>query len=120
MTAFHFARPCLEVKGAAIAYDSLSRPVFTKGTTTTSDLTSAGGGAAERYMARLAEFVDRGFGGFYLDAMSCPGDTQFLSQVMKRWPHLFLMKEGCRDRDAYRWPQVRSTAIIAIINSRYR
>ena len=106
VTAFHFARPCLEVKGAAIAYDSLSRPVFTKGTTTTSDLTSAGGGAAERYMARLAAFVHRGFGGFYLDAMSCPGDTQFLSQVMKRWPHLFLMKEGCRDRDAYKWPQI--------------
>jgi hypothetical protein len=105
VTPFHFARPCLEVKGAGIEY-SAAGPQFKKGVITKSDLTAAGGGAAERYLARMADFVERGFGGFYFDAMSCPGDTAFLQQVVERWPHLFLMKEGCRDRDAYLWPQI--------------
>ena len=74
---------------------------------TKSDLRAAsGGGAAERYLARMADLVRRGFGGFYFDAMSCPGDTAFLQTVKAKWPGLFLMKEGCRDRDAYLWPQI--------------
>ena len=44
--------------------------------------------------------------GFYLDAMSCPGDTAFLQRVRERHPGLFLVKEGCRDRDALQWPQI--------------
>lgn len=50
----------------------------------------------------VADLVDRrGFQGFYFDAMSCVGDTEFLHSVAARWPNLFLVKEGCRDRDAY-------------------
>ena len=103
VSAFHFARPCLEVKGAGIDY---ATGIFRKGATTQSDLTAAGGGAAERYLERMADFVQRGFIGFYLDAMSCPGDTLFLKRVLDHWPGLFLLKEGCRDRDAYLWPQI--------------
>ena len=105
---FHFARPCLEVKGANIDYHPPNggAPVITKGVKMVSDLSPQGGGAAERYMARMTDLVNRGFGGFYFDAMSCVGDTQFLESVATRWPGIFMAKEGCRDRDAYSWPQI--------------
>jgi hypothetical protein len=104
VTPFHFARPCAEITGANVTYDG-GAAKFTPGDFSRAiDLRDPA--VASRAMARLAFFVDRGFGGFYLDAMSCPGDTAFLKAVVKRWPHVFLMKEGARDRDAYLWSQM--------------
>lgn len=105
VTPFHFARPCAEIAGANVSYDATGGAHFTPGAFARSiDLRDPA--VAARAMARLKTFVDLGFGGFYLDAMSCPGDTAFLRAVVQRWPSLFLMKEGARDRDAYLWPQM--------------
>ena len=97
---FHFSRPCAEIAGATVTYDSSGGPVFGKGPFAKHvDLRDAA--TAARALERLAGFVALGSGGFYLDDMACPGDHAFLQKVRRTWPNLILMKEGMDARNSY-------------------
>ena len=56
-------------------------------------------------------FVSRGVDGFYFDAMSCPGDEEFIKYAKNEFKSrygkdIFIVKEGARDRDSLLWPQI--------------
>ena len=106
---FWFARPCAELEGAAIGLDADGNATFVPGTWVENDLRDPV--QRDRQFARLEPFVAQGVTGFYFDAMSCPGDEEFLDYTraelrLRHGVDIFIAKEGARDRDALRWPQI--------------
>ncbi len=106
---FWFARPCADLEGAAIELDGDGNATFVPGTWKENDLRDPA--QRDRQFARLEPFVEQGVTGFYFDAMSCPGDEEFLDYTraemrLRHGVEIFVAKEGARDRDALRWPQI--------------
>ena len=107
---FWFARPCEDIVGAGISYP-LGKPLVTRGTIlshTVNDL-RVGHGDKERanVFKRLAYWMDSlGVSGFYLDQMGCRGSFSLLQEVYKRWPHVFIAREGATDVTALHAPQI--------------
>lgn len=112
LKVFWFARPCANIYGADIKYDSSENPIIIKGTPSgykDVDLTKKEN--IEEAFRKLDFFVSRGVDGFYLDATSCKGDTEFIkyakTEFKKKYnKDIFMIKEGARDRDSLLWPQI--------------
>jgi hypothetical protein len=106
---FWFARPCAELEGASIELDGDGNATFVPGNWRENDLRDPM--QRDRQFERLELFVEQGVTGFYFDAMSCPGDEEFLDYTraelrLRQGVEIFVAKEGARDRDALRWPQI--------------
>jgi len=109
---FWFSRPCAQIYGADIKYKEDGTHKIIKGQPSGGrDVDLRNVNNRDKAIEQMDHFVQRGVEGFYLDAMSCPGDFAFLHYAKKTFKErygvdLFLIKEGAVDRDSLYWPQM--------------
>ena len=112
VNVFWYIRPCAEVYGANITYDSDGRYTFVKGVPSRyRDVDLRNVTNRDRSIQRLRFFADKGVQNFYFDAMGCSGDEAYTAYVRKMLQQDYnvkplLFKEGARDRDSLQIAQM--------------
>lgn len=112
ISVFWYIRPCAEIYGANISFDSQGNEVFTAGKPSGyADVDLRNVTNRDKHFNRVYELAQQGVRGFYYDATSCPGDEAFFAYVKRNLTetfgsNFFFFEEGARDREALRMPQL--------------
>ncbi len=112
VNVFWYIRPCAEVYGANITYESDGSYTFVKGTPSQyRDVDLRNVTNRDRSIQRLRFFADHGIRNFYFDAMGCSGDEAYTAYARKMLQDDYavkplLFKEGARDRDSLQIAQM--------------